>query len=69
MTFIGGCTVWTYYPDTRSMPLEEIAAIFGDVDEVAVYQTEIEIDTAKNTIIDHHDDKGNTVEVEDSTLR
>lgn len=48
------------------MPLEEIAAIFGDVDEVAVYQTEIEIDTAKNTIIDHHDDKSNAVEVEDA---
>lgn len=66
LTFIGGCIVWTFYPDTRSMPLEEIAALFGDVDEVAVYQTEIDIDTARNTITDHHDDKARAVEVEDA---
>lgn len=40
--------------------------MFGDVDEVAVYQTEIEIDTTKNVIIDHHDEKATAVEVEDA---
>lgn len=48
------------------MPLEEIAAIFGDADEVAVYQTEIEIDTTKNTITDHHDEKPTQVQIEDA---
>lgn len=66
LSFIGGCVVWFLYPDTRFKPLEEIAAIFGDVDEVAVYQTEIEIDTSKNTITDHHDEKVGAVQIEDA---
>ena len=32
------------------MPLEEVAAIFGDADEVAIYQRDIEIDYATHTI-------------------
>ncbi len=35
------------------MPLEEVAAIFGDADEVAVYQREIEIDETTHTVISH----------------
>lgn len=58
--------MWFLFPDTRFKPLEEIAALFGDVDEVAVYQTEIEIDTTKNTIIDHHDEKATEVQIEDA---
>ena len=27
------------------MPLEELAALFGDTDEVAVYQAEIDLDS------------------------
>ncbi|OAL29863.1 hypothetical protein AYO22_01769 [Fonsecaea multimorphosa] len=54
------CVVmWVWFPDTKGRPLEEIAALFGDVDEVAIYQHEIEIDTATHTIRDlHHDSKG-----------
>lgn len=36
------------------MPLEEIAAIFGDQDEVAIYQAEIEIDPTTHAVIVHH---------------
>jgi hypothetical protein len=36
--------MWFFFPDTRGKPLEEIAAIFGDEDEVAVRQAEVEID-------------------------
>lgn len=43
------------FPDTRFLPLEEIAAIFGDADEVAIYQAEIEVDHQTHGIIDHHD--------------
>jgi len=43
-----------FWPDTRNMPLEEIAAIFGDEDEVAIYQYELEIDPTTNTVRDHH---------------
>jgi hypothetical protein len=40
---IGGVAMWIWWPDTNGVPLEEIAAIFGDGDEVAVYRAEIEI--------------------------
>lgn len=38
----------------QGIPLEEVAAIFGDADEVAIYQRDLEIDTATHTIIDRH---------------
>ncbi|EXJ75024.1 uncharacterized protein A1O5_01720 [Cladophialophora psammophila CBS 110553] len=46
--------MWIWFPDTKGRPLEEIAALFGDVDEVAIYQHEIEIDAATHTIRDLH---------------
>jgi hypothetical protein len=49
---IGGIVIWTWFPDTNGLPLEEIAAIFGDEDEVAVYQREIDIQGGE--IIDAH---------------
>ena len=49
---LGGLALWFFFPDTKGRPLEEIAAIFGDEDEVAVYQQEIEIEG--NVITDHH---------------
>jgi hypothetical protein len=45
------------FPDTRGLPLEEIAALFGDAHEVAIYQQEIEVDHATHTIVDHHQEK------------
>jgi hypothetical protein len=40
---IGGVIMFLYFPDTKGLPLEEIAAIFGDEDDIAVYQREINI--------------------------
>ncbi|KAF2710650.1 MFS transporter [Pleomassaria siparia CBS 279.74] len=40
---IGGIIMWIYFPDTNGLPLEEVAAIFGDEDDIAVYQREIEV--------------------------
>ncbi|GIZ41863.1 hypothetical protein CKM354_000515200 [Cercospora kikuchii] len=40
---IGSVIMWFCFPDTKGKPLEEVAAIFGDVDEVAVYQRDIDI--------------------------
>jgi hypothetical protein len=47
------------WPDTNGLPLEEIAAIFGDADEVAIYQAEITIDHNAGGIVVHRigDDK------------
>jgi MFS family permease len=50
----GGILFIFFWPDTRGLPLEEIAAIFGDADEVAIYQRDIEIDHNTHAIIDHH---------------
>ena len=36
--------MWLWFPNTKGMPLEEVAAIFGDADEVAVYQRDIDIE-------------------------
>ncbi|SMQ53932.1 unnamed protein product [Zymoseptoria tritici ST99CH_3D7] len=40
---IGSVIIWFWFPDTKGKPLEEVAAIFGDVDEVVVYQREIDV--------------------------
>ena len=49
---LGAIVMWLYFPDTLGRPLEEIAAIFGDADEVAVYQRDIAIDFQTKTIVD-----------------
>lgn len=38
--------MWAYFvlPETKSVPLEELAAIFGDDDEIVVYMKDIHID-------------------------
>jgi hypothetical protein len=46
------------------MPLEESAALFGDEDEVAVYQAEIVIDSKSHAIVDRHDEKHGASRVE-----
>jgi hypothetical protein len=51
---IGAIVMWIWFPDTNGLPLEEVAAIFGDADEVAIYQRDIEVDFATHTIVDHH---------------
>ena len=65
LSFVGGVVIWIWYPDTRNMPLEEISALFGDEDEVAIYQEEIEIDSNTHAIVDHHGEKdGGSARVE-----
>jgi hypothetical protein len=58
---IGAVCMWIWFPDTNGLPLEEVAAIFGDADEVAIYQREIEIDFATHTVraaTAHHGETG-----------
>ncbi|KAJ5652681.1 hypothetical protein N7507_010107 [Penicillium longicatenatum] len=45
------------FKDTRNKPLEEIAAIFGDQDMVAVYQRELDIGTLDEADDSGHDSK------------
>lgn len=37
----------------QGLPLEEVAAIFGDADEVALYQRDLEIDPTTHEIKKH----------------
>ncbi|KAK5115049.1 hypothetical protein LTR62_001746 [Meristemomyces frigidus] len=51
---IGGVCMWIFFPDTKGIPLEEVAAIFGDADEVAVYEREIEVDPTTHSVFSGH---------------
>lgn len=42
--------MWTFFPNTKGLPLEECAAIFGDADEVAIYQRDIDIDDSHHIV-------------------
>ena len=65
--------IWFFFPNTNGLPLEQVAAIFGDEADVAVYQKEINMKDGK--ISDLHDDmkRGTGLHVEnvdgDNTLR
>jgi len=48
---LGAIAMWIWFPDTNGLPLEEVAAIFGDAEEVAIYQRDIEVDFATHTIV------------------
>jgi hypothetical protein len=49
---LGGLVIWFFFPDTAHRPLEEIAAIFGDEDEVAIYQRDVTFDPTTHAIIE-----------------
>lgn len=40
---IGSVFYWFWVPETRLVPLEELAAIFGDLDEVKVCSNNLRI--------------------------
>jgi len=50
--FIGATVMWFYFPNTNGLPLEEVAVIFGDADEVAIYQRDLTIDATTHDILD-----------------
>jgi hypothetical protein len=54
---LGGIAMWLWWPETRGLPLEEIAAIFGDSDEVAIYQRDIVVSAIGPVVVKHEGDE------------
>jgi hypothetical protein len=41
---VGTVWVWFFVPETKGVPLEEMAAIFGDTDDVVIYLRDVHLD-------------------------
>lgn len=39
-------------PETKGMPLEEVAVLFGDQDEVMVLSSEIQVDATSGEVVE-----------------
>jgi hypothetical protein len=48
--------VWAFFtiPETKGVPLEELAAIFGDDDEIVVYMKDIHVDHNTHQLVVEH---------------
>lgn len=52
---LGSVLVWWFLPETKNIPLEEMAKLFGD--EVAVYAEDLHVDQRTHElIVDEHGD-------------
>jgi H+/Cl- antiporter ClcA len=51
ISLVGAIWVWWMFPETKGIPLEEIAAIFGDDDEVVVIGSAINVTEKDGTVI------------------
>jgi hypothetical protein len=47
--------MYLHIPETKGVPLEEIAALFGDQDEVKIFSEDIHVDyTTHELVVDTH---------------
>jgi hypothetical protein len=52
---LGFFVVWWWLPETKGIPLEEMAKLFGDTD-IAVYQEDIHVDhNTHELVVEAHD--------------
>ncbi|KAK5313725.1 hypothetical protein LTR93_010722 [Exophiala xenobiotica] len=58
---VGFVVMWMYLPETKGLPLEEVAAFFGDQDEVMLYLKHIKVDHDSDKLAIHHFEDGNDV--------
>jgi hypothetical protein len=66
ITAVGFVWLLCVLPETKGLPLEEVAAPIGDEDEVAFYQQDIQLDAKTHGIVlDQHARKVSTENVED----
>ena len=56
---VGVILVAIFLPETKGVPLEEIAAIFGDQDEVVVFSEDIQVGgSGDELVVKEHHEKG-----------
>jgi hypothetical protein len=48
---VGVVWVWIFIPETKGIPLEEVAALFGDQDEVMVLSQDIQVDPNSEEVV------------------
>jgi len=52
---LGAIWAWIFLPETKGVPLEEIAALFGDQDEVMIFSEDIHVDhTTHELVVNTH---------------
>lgn len=59
ITFVGSIVFYFILPETRGIPLEEIAKIFGETDDIMVFSEDLHID--RNThelVVEQHNNPG-----------
>jgi MFS family permease len=53
---IGTIFVWWFLPETKNIPLEEMAKLFGDTEDIAVFADDIHVDhNTHELVVDKHD--------------
>jgi hypothetical protein len=50
---LGAIWSWLFLPETKGVPLEEIAALFGDQDEVIIFSENIHVDHTTHDLVVH----------------
>jgi len=48
---LGGAWAWFFLPETKGVPLEEMAALFGDTDEVMIFSEDIHLDQTTHDLV------------------
>ncbi|KAK5061387.1 hypothetical protein LTR84_007929 [Exophiala bonariae] len=66
---LGSVLYWLWIPETRSVPLEELAAIFGDADEVKLYSSELTVDSNGEVAREEHHETEKSKQVPDVVMR
>lgn len=58
---MGAIWAFFYLPETKGVPLEEIAALFGDTEEIMVFSEDIHVDLATDhLVVERHGQSGVT---------
>jgi hypothetical protein len=57
---VGFVLLYWAVPETKGIPLEEIAALFGDKEDIMVYQAQIHVDHTTHKLV--IEDRGSEIE-------